>query len=53
MNHGDGESNNELVETNRNLSAAMDKMEMRCKILEEKNEKLKTFKRMAKNCSAL
>ena len=41
MSKDDQESNNELVETNRNLSAAMERIEMRCKLLEEKNEKLK------------
>ena len=41
------------METNRNLSAAMDKIEMRCKMQEEKIEKLKKFKRMIKNSSNL
>ena len=46
------ESTLELLETNRNLSAAMDKMEMRCKQLEEKVTKLKKFKKIVKNsCS--
>ncbi|KAL4442538.1 hypothetical protein ABPG74_006940 [Tetrahymena malaccensis] len=53
MSKDDQESNNELVETNRNLSAAMDKIEQRCKLLEEKNEKLKQYKKMFKNSSAL
>ena len=43
----------ELVETNKNLSAALDKMEMRCKIFEEKLEKSKTFKKMIKNAISL
>jgi hypothetical protein len=47
------ESASELVETNRNLSAAMDKLELRCKILEEKSDKLKKFKKMVKNSSGL
>jgi PX domain. len=50
---GEHEGTNDLVETNRNLSAAVDKMEMRCKVLEEKNEKLKKYKRMVKNSTAL
>lgn len=41
------------METNKNLSAAMEKMELRCTLLEEKNEKLKIFKKMMKNSSAL
>lgn len=40
------------METNKNLSAAMEKMELRCTLLEEKNEKLKMFKKMVKNSSA-
>jgi hypothetical protein len=31
----------------------MDKIEMRCKILEEKSEKLKKFKKMVKNCTSM
>lgn len=53
LNNGESEATNELVETNRHLSAAVDKMEARCKILEEKIEKSKRFKRMVKNSSAL
>jgi hypothetical protein len=53
MSAQDSENTTELVETNRNLSAAMDKIEMRCKILEEKGEKLKRFKKMVKSCSTL
>ena len=30
----------------------MDKMEMRCKIAEEKADKLKSYKKIVKNCSA-
>ncbi|CAK64544.1 unnamed protein product (macronuclear) [Paramecium tetraurelia] len=47
------ESTLELLETNRNLSAAMDKMEMRCKQLEEKVTKLKKFKKIFKNSSSI
>ena len=43
----------ELVETNKNLSAALDKMEIRCKILEEKFEKSRIFKKMVKNAISL
>ncbi|KRX10134.1 Phox homologous domain [Pseudocohnilembus persalinus] len=53
MNHQDQENAGELMETNKNLSAAMEKMELRCSLLEEKNEKLKNFKKMVKNSSAL
>lgn len=49
----DNDGTNELVETNKNLSAAVDKMEMRCKVLEDKNEKLKRYKRMIQNSLAL
>lgn len=38
------ESSNELVQTNKNLSSAMEKLESRCRLLEEKSEKLKKFK---------
>ena len=53
LHNGESEATNELVETNRHLSAAVDKMEARCKMLEEKIEKAKRFKRMVKNSSAL
>lgn len=39
MNQNDSESTQELVETNRNLSATVDKMDTRCKALEEKQTK--------------
>lgn len=41
------------METNRNLSAALDKMDVRCKTLEEKSEKLKQYKKMVRNCLSL
>jgi len=47
------EGNMELVQTNKNLSAAMENMEVRCKLFEEKVEKLKKYKRMIRNASAL
>lgn len=53
INSNDNENTNELVETNRYLSAAMEKIEIRCKILEEKAEKLKNFKKMVKNSSSM
>lgn len=53
INNNDNENTNELVETNRYLSAAMEKIEIRCKILEEKAEKLKNFKKMVKNSSSM
>lgn len=43
----------DLVETNRNLSVSLGKIEMRCRMLEEKNDKLKNCKIMIKNCSTL
>lgn len=53
INNNENENTNELVETNRYLSAAMEKMEIRCKILEEKCDKLKNFKKMIKNSCSL
>ncbi|KAL4496242.1 hypothetical protein ABPG72_012979 [Tetrahymena utriculariae] len=53
MQKDEGENTNELVETNKNLSAAMDKLEQRCGMLDEKVIKLKEFKRMVKNCTSL
>lgn len=41
------------METNRNLSESIQKMEQRCKQLEEKTEKLKSFKRLFKNSCAI
>ena len=52
LNKDENESINELVETNRHLSAAMDKMELRCKMAEEKANKMKSYKKIVKNCSA-
>lgn len=41
-NADDGNNNKlDLMETNRNLSAAMEKIELRCKVLEEKVTKYK------------
>ena len=51
--NSESEASSELVETNRHLSAAVDKMEARCKVLEEKLEKAKQYKRMVKNSNAL
>lgn len=53
MHGNENEGTSELVETNKNLSAALDKMEARCKVLEDKCEKLKKYKRMVKNSSTL
>jgi len=53
VNGAEKEGTSELVETNKNLSAALDKMEARCKVLEDKCEKLKKYKRMVKNSSSL
>jgi len=41
------------LETATNLSAALERNEHRTRILEEKVEKLKRFKKMVRNCSAL
>lgn len=40
-------------ETNKHLSFALDKLELRCQQLEEKVERLKKFRKMIKNSSAL
>lgn len=35
------------------MSAALEKMEQRCKLLEEKYEKVKNLKKVFKNCTAM
>lgn len=35
------------------MSVSLEKMEQRCKILEEKYEKVKSLKKLFKNCSAV
>lgn len=50
----DGNNNKiDLMESNRNLSAAMEKIELRCKVLEEKVAKYKQYKKMCSNSTAL
>lgn len=49
----EGDCNNELVEANKNMASALDKMEQRCKILEEKYEKMKSLKKIFKSCTAM
>lgn len=49
----ESDCNNELVEVNKNLSSALEKMEQRCHILEEKYEKMKSLKKIFKNCTAM
>lgn len=50
VNTNEADSNNELVQTNKNLSSAMEKLEARCRLLEEKSEKLKKFKNIVLFC---
>eukprot|EP01017_Pseudomicrothorax_dubius_P007048 TRINITY_DN1212_c0_g2_i1.p1 TRINITY_DN1212_c0_g2~~TRINITY_DN1212_c0_g2_i1.p1 ORF type:complete len:878 (+),score=280.77 TRINITY_DN1212_c0_g2_i1:686-3319(+) len=47
------EQKTELLITNRNLSAAIETLENRCKDLEGKTVKLREYKRMVRNCGAL
>jgi hypothetical protein len=49
----EGDCNSELVEANRSMSSALEKMEQRCKVLEEKYEKVKNLKKIFKNCTAM
>ena len=44
---------NQVMETNKHLSSALDKIEDRCQHQEHKIDKLKRFKRMIKNASFL
>lgn len=53
MQKEDDTNTNELVETNKNLCNAMEKLEQRCRILEEKITKLKEFKRMVQNSTSM
>lgn len=53
INTSENENNNELIEANKNLSAALDKMESRCKVLEEKYDRVKEFKKMLKSCQGM
>lgn len=53
MQKEDDENTGELLETNKNLSAAMDKLEQRCGMLDEKVNRLKDFKRMVKNSNSM
>lgn len=42
------EGSSELAQTNKNLTAAMEKLEARCRLLEDKSEKLKRFKNIVR-----
>lgn len=53
LRNNENDTSMDMVETNRNLSVSLGKIEMRCRMLEEKNEKLRNFKVMIKNCSTL
>lgn len=53
MQKDESENTTELVETNRNLSAAMDKLEKRCGMLDAKVLSLKEFKKIVKNTTAV
>ena len=44
---------NQVMETNKHLSSALDKIEDRCQQQEHKIDKLKRFKRMVKNAQSL
>lgn len=43
------EENCGMIETNRHLSGALEKIEVRCKMAEAKVEEYKTYKKMIKN----
>lgn len=53
MQKDEGENSNELMETNRNLLAALNKFEQRCGILDEKVIKLKEYKKIVNNSTAI
>ena len=41
------------MEANKNLSSALEKVEARNQVLEEKYDKVKSFKKVMKNCMAM
>ena len=47
------QNSNELVLTNKNLSSSLEKMDNRCKALEEKIDQLKKFRKIIKNSSSV
>lgn len=53
LNNNEQEGKEDLVETNKNLSSAVERMESRCKVLEDKNDKLRRYKKMVKNAKSL
>lgn len=53
MNSKDAEATNELIENNKNLMVALEKAEFKCKMLEEKIEKMKQYKRIVKSSRAI
>lgn len=53
MQKEESEGTSELVETNKNLSAALDKLEQRCSLLDDKVISLKEFKKIVKNSTAV
>ena len=49
----ESENQNELAETNKNLTSALEKVQARCKVLEEKYERVKDFKKVMKSCLSM
>jgi len=47
--NNENDNTSELVSTNKSLAKAMQQMEMRCKVLEEKKNRLKEYKKMVKS----
>lgn len=44
---------NEIVESNKNLSSALERVESRCMLLENKNKSLKKYQRQVKSCVSM
>lgn len=53
MSTSESEANSELIEANKNLASALQKMEERCKVLQQKYDRVKQFKKMMKNCQSM
>lgn len=47
------EENCGMIETNRHLSGALEKIEIRCKMAEAKVEEYKMYKKMIKNSTQM
>lgn len=47
------QDNSSLIKSNKNLSSALEKSEMRCLNLEQKLEKMTDFQRMVKSAASL